>query len=114
MRILKTGDPCPCCGMPLKLTDPDAFAAVAAEPDLSPHDGASWYKPDKEFQGRGGCPFYMGELLSGSRSTVLCDAVRPQLHSYVEVKFCEEGRKVCCPIWRAAAPGAGRKGEEER
>lgn len=23
MRILKPGDPCPCCGNPIKTTDPD-------------------------------------------------------------------------------------------
>lgn len=25
MNGLRTGDPCPCCGMPIKLTDPDAL-----------------------------------------------------------------------------------------
>jgi len=86
----------------LLIRDPDAFAEAAAEPDLSSHDtGVSLSRPSKKFLEGGGCPFYMGELLSGSRSTVLCDAVRPQLHSYVEVKFCKEGRKAYCPIWRA-------------
>ena len=25
MQTLKTGDPCPCCGRPIQLTDPDAL-----------------------------------------------------------------------------------------
>lgn len=86
----------------LLLQDPDAFAETATEPDLSPMaSDVSRDKPPKKFYERGGCPFYRGELLGGSRSTVLCDAVRPQLHGYVGLKFCEEGRKAYCPIWRA-------------
>lgn len=85
----------------LLLRDPDAFAEAAAEPELSPMGSdISRDKPPKKFYERGGCPFYLGELLAGSRSTVLCHAVRPQLHGYVGLKFCEEGRKVYCPIWR--------------
>ncbi len=86
----------------LLLRDPEAFAEAASEPDLSPMDSdVSRSKPSKKFYERGGCPFYQGELLGGNRSTVLCDAVRPQLHGYVGLKFCEEGRKAYCPIWRA-------------
>jgi len=29
MRVLKTGDPCPCCGKPILLTDPDALRLLA-------------------------------------------------------------------------------------
>lgn len=29
MRLLKPGDPCPFCGKPLKLTDPEALAMLA-------------------------------------------------------------------------------------
>ena len=35
-RVLKTGDPCPFCGQPIRLTDPDALrllAAIAGVPD---------------------------------------------------------------------------------
>ena len=34
MRTLKTGDPCPCCGQPIKLTDPDALRLLAFAADL--------------------------------------------------------------------------------
>lgn len=42
MRLLKTDDPCPCCGLPIKLTDPDAlrlltdFATLLGLPDRRP------------------------------------------------------------------------------
>ena len=29
MLVLKTGDPCPCCGRPIKYTDPDALRLLA-------------------------------------------------------------------------------------
>lgn len=86
----------------LLIRDPDAFAAAAAEREMSTRDfGVYWSPPSKRFRERGGCPFYRGEYLSGGGSNVLCDGVSPQLHSYVGVKFCEEGRKAYCPIWRA-------------
>ncbi len=34
MRTLKTGDPCPCCGMPIQLTDPEALRMLAMVADL--------------------------------------------------------------------------------
>lgn len=34
MRILKTGDPCPFCGQPLRQTDPDALRLLAAVADI--------------------------------------------------------------------------------
>lgn len=34
MRVLKTGDPCPCCGRPIKLTDPEALRLLAMLADL--------------------------------------------------------------------------------
>ena len=34
MRVLKTGDPCPCCGEPIPLTDPDALRLLAMMADL--------------------------------------------------------------------------------
>ncbi len=33
-RILRTGDPCPCCGMPIRLTDPDALRMLALAADM--------------------------------------------------------------------------------
>ena len=33
-RKLKTGDPCPCCGQPIQLTDPDALRLLAMTADL--------------------------------------------------------------------------------
>lgn len=29
MRILKPGDTCPCCGMPIKTTDPDTLYVLS-------------------------------------------------------------------------------------
>lgn len=29
MRILKTGDTCPCCGMPIKTTDPNTLYVLS-------------------------------------------------------------------------------------
>lgn len=34
MRTLKTGDPCPCCGQPIHLTDPGALRLLALTSDL--------------------------------------------------------------------------------
>ena len=86
----------------LLLQNPDAFAPVAAEPDLYRRDSAvTWERPTVTFFEKGGCPFCQGKLLFGSNSAVLCEAVRPQLHRYVGIKFCEEGRKIYCPIWKA-------------
>lgn len=27
-KMLRTGDPCPCCGQPIKTTDPDILAVL--------------------------------------------------------------------------------------
>lgn len=35
MRILKTGDPCPFCGQPIRQTDPDALRLLAAIADIA-------------------------------------------------------------------------------
>ncbi len=34
MRTLQPGDPCPCCGMPIQLTDPEALGLLAMAADL--------------------------------------------------------------------------------
>lgn len=34
MRVLKTGDPCPCCGKPIRFTDPDALRLLAMMADI--------------------------------------------------------------------------------
>lgn len=34
MRKLKTGDPCPCCGRPILLTDPEALETLAFLADV--------------------------------------------------------------------------------
>lgn len=87
----------------LLIRDPDAFAeAAAAEAKLSMwEDGSSLERPSKKFREHGGCPFYQGKYRRGGSTNILCDVVDPQLHGYVEIKFCEEGRKIYCPIWRA-------------
>lgn len=84
------------------IKDPEAFAALAAEPEVSPRDpGVCLERPSKKFLAEGGCPHCQGTLNFGSGANVLCEAVREQLHGYVELKFCEDGRKIYCPIWRA-------------
>lgn len=45
MRILKTGDPCPFCGQPLRQTDPEALRLLAAIADI-----AGLPEPGKEGQ----------------------------------------------------------------
>ena len=93
------------------------FAALAAEPEVSPRaPGVFLERPSKKFLAEGGCPCYQGELNYGSGSNILCAAVREQLHSYMAVKFCEGGRKVYCPIWKAECnqlivPNLGTKGD---
>lgn len=97
----------------LLIRDPDAFAEAASEPELSHRmAGVSLERPSGRFVKQGGCPFYVGKLLSGAGANVLCDAAAPQLHGYVEVKFCGEGRKAYCPIWRAKS-GRGRARQVE-
>lgn len=34
MRLLRTGAPCPCCGQPIPLTDPDALRLLVLTADL--------------------------------------------------------------------------------
>jgi hypothetical protein len=34
MRILKTGDPCPCCGKPIPLTDPEDLRLLGELADM--------------------------------------------------------------------------------
>lgn len=34
MRTRKTGDPCPCCGRPIRYTDPGALRMLARLADL--------------------------------------------------------------------------------
>ena len=86
----------------LLIRDPDAFAEAAAAPEMVKAGVRTFHeKPSKKLKEQGGCPFYRGRLNYGYGSMVLCDVVRPQLHGYVEVKLCEAGRKVYCPIWRA-------------
>lgn len=86
----------------LLIRDPDDFAAAAAEAKMSKREaGVCLEPPSKKFREHGGCPFYQGKYRCGDSTSILCEAVSPQLHGYVEIKFCEEGRKIYCPIWRA-------------
>lgn len=56
MRILKTGDPCPFCGQPLRQTDPDALRLLAAIADIAglPDPGEEGYGDGNTVQGPGG------------------------------------------------------------
>lgn len=88
----------------LLVTTKNGFAALAAEPEVSYNDFfVCLERPSKKFFAEGGCPFYQGRLNYGSGTNILCKAVREQLHGYVAFKFCESGRKIYCPIWRAEA-----------
>ena len=85
----------------LLVKDPEAFAALAAEPEISHRDhGVYLERPSKKFLAEGGCPCYQGQLNYGSGANILCKAASQQLHDYVGVKFCEGGQKIYCPIWR--------------
>lgn len=86
----------------LLVKDKNAFAALAAEPEVS-HRAPGVFRelPSKKFFAEDGCPRYQGELNYGSGVNILCEAVQEQLHSYVGLKFCEGGRKIYCPIWQA-------------
>lgn len=84
------------------IRDPSAFAEAAADLNSSAEQKYGFCeKPPKNFFAADGCPFYLSRLNFGSSAVVLCDAVRPHLHGYIQFKFCEGGRKVYCPIWRA-------------
>lgn len=86
----------------LLVKDKNAFAALAAEQEVSPQEfGVFLERPSKRFLAGGGCPCYQGSLNYGSGANVLCEAVQEQLHGYIETKFCEDGRKIYCPIWQA-------------
>lgn len=86
----------------LLVKDKNAFAALAAEQEVSPQEfGVFLERPSKRFLAEGGCPYYRGSLNYGSGANVLCEAVQEQLYGYIETKFCEGGRKIYCPIWQA-------------
>lgn len=86
----------------LLISSKNDFTTLASEPEVSSRDpGVFLERPSKKFLAKGGCPCYEGELNFGSGSNILCAAVREQLHGYVGVKFCEGGRKIYCPIWKA-------------
>ena len=86
----------------LLVKNPEAFAALAAEPEVSQRDpGVCWDRPSKKFLEEGGCPCYQGMLNYGRGAHVPCEAASQQLHDYLGVKFCEGGRKIYCPIWQA-------------
>lgn len=84
------------------IKDPEAFAALAAEPEVSYREFGNFLeRPSNKFFTEGGCPCYQGKLNFGYGANVLCKLVQVQLHGYLETKFCEGGRKIYCPIWRA-------------
>lgn len=98
--------------MALLISDPVAFAEAARgdrvlDPDAAYNSEAHAFleKPDgpfiRKFTEEGGCPAFRGILNAGSTANVLCDLTPVQLHDYCHLKFCEKGRKVYCPIWRA-------------
>ncbi len=56
MRLLRTGDPCPCCGEPIELTDPEALRRLtAAAEQLGLPDRRETAKQENE-------PLTLGEL----------------------------------------------------
>lgn len=102
--------------MALLISDPEVFAEAAkGDRVLDPNDVHTsedhgfLEKPDgpfiRHFTEEGGCPAFRGILNAGSTATVLCELTSVQLHDYCQVKFCEKGRKIYCPIWRARGWG---------
>ena len=84
-------------------SSPQAFAHSAlADEQLSEEMLAVFKdKPTRRFLEEGGCEFFKAHYNGGSRSSVECALSDVQLHNYVEVKFCEKGRKIYCPLYRA-------------
>lgn len=94
----------------LLIRDAEAFAAAARSDRVlgatsDPRRGHCFLEePDgpyiRNFSKEDGCPAFRGVLNAGSTSSVVCALTEQQLHSYCQVKFCEKGRRVYCPIWR--------------
>lgn len=95
----------------LLIRDAEAFASAARSDEVLEEicdrpGGRLCFleKPDgpyiRNFSKEGGCPAFRGVLNAGSTSSVVCALTEQQLHSYCQVKFCEKGRRVYCPIWR--------------
>lgn len=87
--------------------DPDVFARMAIADEQLSEDMPAVFKdkPGRRFLEAGGCEFFRAHYNGGSRSSLVCALVDVQLHNYVEVKFCEAGRKVYCPIYKARTDG---------
>ena len=90
----------------LLIRDSEAFAAAARSDEVLEESEAPFCfleKPDgpyiRNFSKEDGCPAFRGVLNAGSTSSVVCALTEQQLHSYCQVKFCEKGRRVYCPIW---------------
>lgn len=86
----------------LLVRDAGAFAqAAAAERQLSGDRRACYFrKPSKRQISEDLCPFFAGSWSDGAVTNVVCSLAPVQLHGYCEIKLCESGRKVYCPIWR--------------
>lgn len=92
--------------------DPDAFAEAAKGDRVLCEGDPSCYcfleQPDgpylRHFTEEDGCPAFKGVLNAGSTANVLCALTDVQLHDYCQLKFCEKGRRVYCPIWQAKGP----------
>ena len=82
------------------IRDPEAFAAAAAS-DKPDTRGLFFERPTRRFAAEGGCPYYQGLHNWGSGAAVQCQLTPVRMHDYIEVKFCEGGRKIYCPIYRA-------------
>ena len=56
VRILKTGNPCPFCGQPLRQTDPEALRLLAAIADIAglPGPGEEAQTDERDVSGPGG------------------------------------------------------------
>lgn len=97
------------------VADPEVFAqlAVAYEQLTECHDPEVGFvffqKPTARQKSEGICPAYAGHWNGGPRSSVACSLTELQLHDYCELKFCEKGRNVYCPIWKAK--GGAEDGE---
>lgn len=85
------------------ITSADEFIQNAlADEQLSKDYGgfAFFKKPNKSQINDGICPAYVGHWNGGLVSSVVCSLAPQQLHVYCELKLCEKGRRVYCPIWK--------------
>lgn len=78
MRKLRPGDPCPCCGMPIKTQDPSILLLLSAMADIMGKPvplrcGECPVAIASEIDGYAACPFTLPEEDNLWREDAICD-----------------------------------------